>query len=115
MAGGGGNKGFMEGVASMVVDKVRNANELKDEQARQMYQDAIKNNALYQSMQERWNNRQTAGGQASGAVNPATGVVNNIANTALRNVSGQNTTDYGVMGTQGTGGNASVRSQYQGS
>ena len=111
MAGGGG----MKGVFDLAVSEIKKKYEDKDAQARQMYEDAVKKNTLYQGMQDRWNARQATGGQVGGAVNPATGVVNNIANTALRNVSGQNTTDYGVMGTQGTGGNASVRSQYQGS
>lgn len=115
MAGGGGAKGLTEYFANKVLDASGIREKAANDKARQMYEDAVKKNTLYQGMQDRWNARQATGGQVGGAVNPAAGVVNNIANTALRNVSGQNTTDYGVMGTQGTGGNASVRSQYQGS
>ena len=103
-------KGDLEGGANALVDYLKSENLKKDETARQMYQDAVSKNALYQGMQERWNERQA---QGSGALtsNP---FVSGIANAALKKATGESPTNYGVMATPSGGSNSTIRGQYQG-
>ena len=100
----------MAGMQQSLQDALSKATQDKDAQARQMYEDALKRNTLYQGMQERWNNRQAQ--RAAGLVsNP---FVDGIANAALKNVSGESSTGYGVMATPSGGSSSTIRGQYQG-
>lgn len=103
-------KGDLEGGANALVDYLKSENLKKDETARQMYEDAVKKNALYQGMQERWNDQQAQRASAQTS-NP---FVSSIANAALKNVSGESPTGYGVMATPGGGSSSTIRGQYQG-
>lgn len=113
MAGyGGGAEGFTKFIADKVAQKAGiDPNAAKNEQARKMYEDAMANNALLQGMQDRWNARQEQRAAAPVASNP---FVSSIANAALKNLSGESPTNYGVMAPQNGGSNSNVRGQYQG-
>ena len=74
-----------------------------NEEARQMYEDALAKNTLYQGMKERWDARQAARSQGIGDSIGA--LADGIANAALKNnnVAGGTTTGYGVMATTRSG------------
>ena len=99
MAGyGGGAEGFKKFVTDKIAQGVAEADAVKNEQAKKMYEDAMANNALLQDMRNR------ASQQKAPVQNAMTGVTNSIANTALQNA--------GVAPAMAGG---AIRSNYQGS